>query len=70
MDAYGFTVKHSADSPYSFAGRYIGCGVAASANSCIDFQPALDLSFSVHDTCARPLLHNLKRKRKSVSSLT
>lgn len=31
MDEYGFTVKHSADSPYGAAGRCAGCGVAASA---------------------------------------
>lgn len=35
---------------------------AASANSCIDFQSALDQSFSLHDTSARPLLHNYKEE--------
>ena len=44
---YRFTVQHSADSPCSIAGRYIGSGVAASANGCIDFQSVLDPSFSV-----------------------
>lgn len=58
MDTYGFTVKQSADSPYGIAGQYIGGRVAASADSRIDFQSTLDLSFSVHDTRARPLLHN------------
>lgn len=50
---YRFTVKHSADSPYS-----IGCGVAVSANSCIDFQSALDLSFFLYMTRAKLQLHN------------
>lgn len=35
---------------------------AAPANSCIDFQSALDQSFSLHDTSARPLLHNYKEE--------
>lgn len=62
MDVYGFTVKHSADSPVQHR-RSIASGrcVAASANSCIDFQSALDLSFSVHDTRAAQLK---KRKKK------
>lgn len=61
MDVYGFTVRHSADPPpprAAITSRYIGCGVAASANSCIDFWAALDLAFYVYDTCARLLLHD------------
>lgn len=41
--------------------RYIGCGVAACADSCIDFRVALDLAFYVYDTCARLLLHDFHK---------